>query len=45
MRDLEWRIMRDFLESGNMGSWEFYRDLTMDEPSFEARYPSDDIEE
>ncbi len=39
MQSFEWDLMKDFLQNGNMGSFMLYRELTMSEKEFNAKYP------
>lgn len=39
MHDLQWNLMKDFLQTGNIGSLRLYQDLTMSEELFNAKFP------
>lgn len=45
MKDLEWVVLRDFLITGDMAKWELYHNLTMDQRSFDAKFPPENVEE
>ena len=40
MHDFQWDLMKNFLETGNFGSYELYRNLTMSEEMFDQIYPT-----
>lgn len=39
MHDFQWNLMKDFLQTGNIGSLRLYQDLTMSEELFNAKFP------
>ena len=46
MHEFQWNLMKDFLQTGNFGSYEFYRNLTMSDELFDKKYPTyEEVEE
>ncbi len=39
MHELQWYFMKDFLSTGNFGSFEMYKNLTMSNEQFDAKFP------